>query len=289
MRVSLPKIIVWIAGFAIACSAVAALAASPTLDRIRETQTIALAYRDQAAPFSFKDRQGRPRGYSVELCTRIVAALQQALGLKELRITWQLVSADERLDAVASGKADAECGITTISLSRLAQVDFSLPIFVDGGSALVRSKAGITRLDDLKGRKVAVIAGTTTEQALEHALNVIGAKATLIRVHDPNEGLALLQTHKADAYAADRIVLAELKLRAPDGAGLAVLNTDFSYEPYGIVVRRDDPDFRLAINRALVGIYKRGEIDAIFQQWLAPLGRPSTLLHSMYYLNALPD
>jgi ABC-type amino acid transport substrate-binding protein len=264
-------------------------AASSTLDRVRESGTITFAYRDHAAPFSYTDRDGRVRGYSAELCTAVAASIQQSLRLPTLKIVWQPVDAANRLDAVASGRVDAECGTTTITLSRMKDVDFSLPIFVDGGSVLVRVKSRIAKLTDLRGRKIAVIAGTTTEQALVDAFGVLGAQATLVPVSNAVQGAAMLAAGKVDGYAGDRIVLADIKLHSPSGRDLALLGVDFSYEPYGIVMRRDDPDFRLAVNRALVDLYKRGGIDPIFQRWLAPLGPPGPLLHSMYYLSSLPD
>ena len=264
-------------------------AAGPTLDRIRASGSITFAYRDAAAPFSFADRDGRVRGYSVEICNAIADAIQKLLKLPSLKVTWQPVTADNRLDIVASGRADAECGTTTISLSRMEKVDFSLPIFVDGGSVLVRAKSRLWNLADLKGRRVAVIAGTTTEQALVGALNVQQAPATLVPVKDAAEGVAMLIAGKVDGYAGDRIVLADIRLRSPNARDLLLLPADFSYEPYGIVVPRGDPDFRLAVNRALVELYKHGGIDPIFQRWLAPMGKPGPLLHSMFYLNSLPD
>jgi ABC-type amino acid transport substrate-binding protein len=273
------------------CCGVAPLiaAASPTLDRIRDSGTITFAYRDHAAPFSYTDRDGRVRGYSTELCMAVAAAIQQTLKLPSLKIAWQPVDAATRLDAVQSGRADAECGTTTITLSRMKEVDFSLPIFVDGASVLVRSKSRIAKLADLRGRKIAVIGGTTTEQALVAAFAMLDAQATLVPVTDAEEGARLLAAGKVDGFAGDRIVLASIKLRSPAGRDLALLGSDFSYEPYGIVVRRDDPDFRLAVNRALVDLYKHGGIDPIFQRWLAPLGPPGPLLHSMFYLSSLPD
>jgi glutamate/aspartate transport system substrate-binding protein len=101
--------------------------------------------------------------------------------------------------------------------------------------------------------------------------------------------MTLLDRGEVDGYAGDRVVLANLKLRAPNPNALAFVNGDFSYEPYGIAVRRDDPDFKLAVNRALVGLYRTGDIDGIFQRWLGALGRPGTLLHAMFYLNTLPE
>ena len=264
-------------------------AASPTLDRIRQTGAIALGYREGAPPFSFQDREGRVRGYSVELCVRVATAVQKALGLAELKIDWIPVDASTRLDAVTSGKVDVVCGTTTMTLSRMESVDFSLPIFVDGGGVLVRTQSKLARLADLKGRKVAVIGGTTTEQALVNALNALAAPAVLVPVKNGAEGMTLLRQAKVDGYAGDRVVLADLKLHAPNPAALNFVAGDFSYEPYGLVLRRDDPDFRLAVNRALASLYRSGDIDGIFQRWLGALGQPGPLLHAMFYLNALPE
>jgi ABC-type amino acid transport substrate-binding protein len=269
--------------------AASAQAASPTLDRIRDTRTVTFAYREAAAPFSFKDRMGRVHGYSVELCSRIAAALKDTLKLPDLAVKWVAVDAANRLDAVASGRVDAECGTTTITLTRMGQVDFSLPIFIDGGSVLVRADSKIQSMADLREHKIAVIPATTTERALKAQLALFEVSATIVPVKDPAEGAAMLHAGKVDGFAGDRIVLADLQRRADNASAYAVLGSDFSYEPYAIVVRRDDPDFRLAVNRALVGVYKRGEIDPIFQRWLGPLGPPGPLLHSMFYLNSLPE
>ncbi len=266
-----------------ACDALAAT----TLERVRERGAILFAYRDGAAPFSFKDREGRVRGYSVDLCAHIAQAIARELHLATLDVRWMAVDAADRIDAIASGRADAECGTTTVTLSRMERVDFSVPIFVDGGALSVRAQSPVKRLADLDGRRVAVIAGTTTERALTVALDVADAKATLVNVSKPEEGAAALREGRVDAYAGDRIVLTQIMLRS--GGALAMLPDDFSLEPYAIMVRRDDPDFRLIVNRALVAMYKRGDIDAVFQHWLAPLGKPSPLLNAMFYLNALPD
>jgi ABC-type amino acid transport substrate-binding protein len=266
-----------------------AVAASPTLDRIKEAGTITFGYRDNAVPFSYRDREGRVRGYSVELCMRVAGAIQKELGLPELKIEWLPVEASSRLDYVTDGKVDAVCGTTTITLSRMQRVDFSLPIYVDGGSVLVRAKSKLARLADLKDKRIAVISGTTTEEQLVPGLNAIGAAAVLVPVKTGAEGMAMLAKGTVDAYAADRVVLAYLKLRAPDPKAYAFVAGDFSFEPFGLPMRRDDPDFRLAVNRALANVYRSGDIDAIFQRWLGGLGIPGPLLHAMFYLNALPE
>ncbi len=276
-------------GFAGSVFCLPTSAASTTLDRIRDTGTITFGYREGAQPFSYKDREGQVRGYSVELCARVAAAIQRELSLKDLRIAWLPVDASTRLDMVAGGKVDAECGTTTITLSRMQAVDFSLPIFVDGGGVLVRSNSKLARLADLKGRRIAVIGGTTTEQALARALGAIESPAVLVRVKNGNEGMAMLTQNKVDGYAGDRVVLASLRVRAQYPETLSFVANDFSFEPYALILPRNDPDFRLSVNRALASLYRTGDIDPIFQRWLGSLGQPGPLLHAMFYLNTLPE
>lgn len=266
-----------------------AAAASRTLDRLRADGVIHLGYRVGAAPFSFKDRDGSVRGYSAELCARIATLIQKQLGISALKVEWSPVSATDRLDAVSKGKIDIECGTTTMTLARYEQVDFSLPTFVEGGSVLVRADAKLKDIRDFNGKRVAVIAGTTTESALKRQLTAAGAKSELVTVSSPDAGMALLTSGKVEGYAGDRTVLVSLRAGSEDPSKFAVLDSDFSFEPYALVVRRDDPDFRLAVNRALVEIYRSGDIDEIFYRWLGAIGRPSPLLHSMFYLNTLPE
>ena len=273
------------------CAAAVASAAEPSspLERIRSDGAIRLGYRNNAAPFSFRERNGTVRGYSVELCDRIVVAIGKQLGLAALKTEWTPLDAADRLDAVAKGRVDLECGTTTISLSRYEQVDFSLPIFVDGGSVLTTVDAKLAQFKDIGGKRIAVIPGTTTETALKRGMTSVGVSAELVPVTDPAAGLDLLSSGKVEGYAGDRIVLVSLRARSANPSQLVLLDSDFSFEPYALVLRRDDPDFRLAVNRALVGIYRSGDIDDIFYRWLGGLGRPGTLLNSMFYLNTLPE
>jgi ABC-type amino acid transport substrate-binding protein len=266
-----------------------ARAASAALAHV-DAGAIKLAFRAGTPPFSFKERD-KVRGYSVDLCTRAIAAIARARHVAAPAIEWIAVDAASRLDAVASGRVDAECGTTTITLSRRERVDFSVPIYVDGGSVLVRADAAAVpaTLADMGGKRIAVIGATTTEAALAKALALAKAQATLVHVEDGAQGVAELLAGRVDGYAGDRIVLTELRQRSDAAKSLTFLAQDFSYEPYGIVVRRDDPDFRLALDRALVGIYKSGEIDGVFATWFGDLGRPGPLLNAMFYLNMLPE
>lgn len=263
--------------------------AGPTLDRIRAEGRIDLGYRDDAVPFSFRDLDGRVRGYSVELCERVAAEIGRAVGASTLKVEWKPLAAGERIDAVVRGAVDLECGTTTISLSRMARVDFSVPIYVDGGAVLVRTRSKLAKLADLKGKRVAVIPGTTTEQALARTLSALDAPAVVVPVAGLAEGLAQLAAGSVDGVAGDRIVLTVQRARSASAVDTDFLPSDISYEPYALVMRRDDPDFRLAVNRALVELYRSGGIDPIFQRWFGAFGRPGPMLHAMFYLNTLPQ
>jgi len=271
-------------------AAAAAMAASPTLDRIKASGSITFGYRDGSAPFSAKQRNGQVRGYSVELCEKVAAAVGRSLGMADLKVVWKPVDNETRISDVAARKIDAECGTTTITLSRMERVDFSVPIFVDGASALVRAgRDAPASVAALAGKKIAVMSSTTTDPALRKALGIAGVTATIVPVKDGAEGVAALLAGKVDAYASDRMLLAKLKIDDPKAGELAFIDTDFSYEPYGIVLPRDDADFRLIVNRTLTGLYKSGEIDPIFIRWLGPYGNPGALLNAMFYLNSLPE
>ena len=262
---------------------------SATLKHIRDTKTLLLGYRADAPPFAFKDDSGAPIGYSVDLCKRIAAGIESALKLDKLELKWVPVTAGNRIQQVTSGAVDLECGTTTVTLGRQEQVDFSNLIFVDGGAVLLRGADGAgRRLSDLAGKTIGVMAGTTTETALRAALKdrLIDAKVAIVK--DEPDGLASLVAGKIDGLAGDRISLAGLVVRANSGAQFAMSGDDFSFEPYGLMLRRD-PGFRLAVNRALSQVYRSDAIGEIYGRWFGALGKPGPLLTAMFYLNAFGE
>ncbi len=260
-----------------------------TLKKIKTSGTITLGYRENSAPFSFVGTDAKPTGYSIDLCTRIVTEVQQALGLSDVKIRWTPVTVADRIDAVASGRIDMECGSTTVTLSRQERVDFSQLTFVGGGGLLVGASSRIGSVSDLGDKRVAVIPGTTTEPALQAALQKRMVRAQIVTVKDHDEGRAALESGRADAYASDRIILVGLLVRSKDPEKLALAEEQFSYEPYGLMLRRGDADFRLAVNRALSRLYRSDEIARIYEKWFRLLGRPSPVLVLMYLLNGVPE
>ena len=259
-----------------------------TLKQIRDSKTIRLGYLKTGVPFSFVD-QGAPQGYSVELCKRVVGGLQQQLGLDALNMSWVEVDEATRFDMVMSGKIDLECGTTTNTLSRQEKVDFSLPIWVDGATFVVKADSTIKTHADLGGKKIAVMAGTTTEPALKRALANSYVNAEVIQVKSHVEGLELVYQNKADAYASDNTVLIGLALAVRQTMALRFSDAMFSYEPYGLMMRKDDGDFRRAVNRVLAGLYRSGGIKEIYMRWFGKIGEPTPLLGAMFILNSLPE
>ena len=262
---------------------------SALLKRIKDSGTMTLGYRDHAAPFSFLGTDGKPAGYSVELCTRIATAIRHELKLPALKIEWIPVNSHTRIPAVAEGKIAMECGMTTVTLTRQKAVDFSSLIFVDGGNMLLREDPALRRAADFAGKKIAVQGGTTTEGVLRRSLKAQRVDAELVLVKTPAEGLALVEDGKAAALAGDRIVLSTLAQTAREPGKLQMLDQDYSYEPYALVLPRGDAEFRLAVNRELARLFRSGEITGILNYWFGAIGGPSVLLASMIYLNSIPE
>jgi glutamate/aspartate transport system substrate-binding protein len=260
-----------------------------TLEKIKSTKTIIMGYREASLPFSYVSDDQTPVGYVVDLCARVASGIQQQLGLNDLQVKWMPVTPENRMDMVVSGTIDLECGSTTNTLSRQEQVDFSHMTFVDGGSLLVSAASDIKDLADLAGKRVAVIPGTTTENVLAEALQKANLEVKLMSVREHSDGIAALENGSADAYASDRVILISLALASKDPTRLALADQFLSYEPYALMLRRGDSDFRLAVNRVLSWLYRSGQIYPIYERWFGAVDRASSLLQAMYRLHGLPE
>lgn len=268
---------------------VQAATAPNTLAKIKSSKAITLAYAPNAAPFSFDDDKAKkPAGYSIDLCEKVVANIQKQLGLAEIKIKWVAGTTPERLAMVAEGKVDMECGVTTTTLKRQEKVDFSSVTFVQAGGVLARADAGVKAARDLGGKKMAVVAGTTTERRVTEALGRDKIMAEVVPFKDRAEAFKALEEGKVQALAGDKIVLVGLVARDTGGGRFALLAEDFSIEPYGFALRRGDPDFRLAVNRGLARTYASGEIVGIFDRWFTPF-KPTDLLKALYLFGAMEE
>jgi len=271
-------------------AASAAVAQDATLDKIRNSGTITLGYRVDAVPFSFDGPDQRPAGFSVDLCKRVASGLARALKLPGVNMRWVPVTSQNRIEQVASGKVDLECGTTTVTLGRQESVDFSLITFLDGGAFLARGAqgSGPRTPRDIGSARVGVSAGTTTEKALRRLVAENGTGAEVVALPSHVEGINQLMAGKIQMYAADRTVLIGLAMNAAREAPLQLLDFQFSYEPYALMMRRE-PDFRLAVNRELAQVFREGEIVALYSTWFGRFGPPPELLRALYLIQSFQE
>jgi glutamate/aspartate transport system substrate-binding protein len=259
------------------------------LKTIQETATLRIAYRTDSRPFSFVEGQGRPIGYTIELCERIAKSLERELGLPALAIKWVPVDTRTRFEAIVGGSADMECGSTTISLSRMKLVDFSSLIFAESTGVLVKSGIGIFRFDDMAGKKIGIIAGSTNGRAIREQLARRKLEATLVEFRDREEGVAALARGALDGFATDKLVLLAIA-QAANLRDFTVLPDDLSFEPFAIMLPRGDWAFRLAVNTGLARVFRSGEVVEIYTKYFSGFaGRPSAWLGAVFTFGGLPE
>ena len=265
--------------------------AQPTdkvLQRIRDTKEVTIAYRTDAKPFSFEDG-GQPAGYTVELCKRIVTSLEQQLKVQPIAVKWVPATVQTRLDGVRKGEVDMECGTTTATLSRMEQVDFSNPVWVDTTGLIVRKSVGAKSLGGLGGKSIAAVAATPNLKALEDALKKGLVNAKVVQAKSYDEAIALLEGGKVDALAAGKTMLLGIGSKLKDPGAYDALNDDMGYVPYAIVLPLGANGLRLAVNRALSQIYNSDAISEIFRGAFGPNAKPGGALLVMYGLNVYPE
>lgn len=278
---------------ALAFCAAATLAASQmaiaesggTIDRIKTNEEIRIAYRVDAAPFSY-EQDGKPTGYSVNLCLEVAAGLQRDLKLPKLTASFIQVNAQNRFDALTQGAADLLCEATTATLSRREKVDFSIYTFVSGASLVIRPD-GPTSVDALGGEKVGVLGGTTTQQALDNTLKDAGIKAEVVVVKTHDEGFDLLEKGDISAYFGDRTIL-EDRLRRAANSNLLLADNYLTIEPYALAMPIDH-EFRLAVDRVLSHLFRSGGMIKVFRKSFDEKARPSDLIKMLSRVSGLPD
>jgi ABC-type amino acid transport substrate-binding protein len=300
------------AASAIALLAVAslALAAAPpkatgTLDRIRETGQIRIGYRADARPFSYQDEAGNAAGYSIALCEQVVAAMRAELALPGLKVAWVPVTLENRFSAVQQGQIDLLCGAASVTLTRRAEVSFSVPIFPGGVGAVVRADAPARLREILSGSKpsndpkwrasagqllqaqtFSVVAGTTAEVWLVEKLDAFQVNAKIVRVNGYEAGIRGVLDRKNNVFFGDRAILLDAVVRDPSGKQLTVIDRLFTYEPLALGLGRNEEDLRLLVDRTLSKLYASGEINELYAQWF---GKPDASVLAFYRWSALPE
>lgn len=261
-----------------------------TLEKIARSGEFVIGYRTDASPLSYENADGEPAGYSVDLCRRIAAAVKAHLSKQDITTKFLAVASADRLDAVRKGKVDIMCGATTVTMARQKEVDFTLPTFVTGGSVLSLSETGIRSMTDLAGKKVGVVRDTTTVAKLKEYLQQNLIDADVVIVKNRTDGMNRLNSKGIDAFASDQIVLIGQVIEALYPKQYSLAEETFSYEPYGLIVKRNDADFRLVANSAISQLYRSGQHIQMFNKWIGRIGiRPSPILGAMYQLNTIPE
>ena len=288
-RVSLQLAVVLGALFASAGLAMAADTPVPADSRLKAIvakKVIRIAFRADDRPFAFLNEAKEPLGYSIDLCTQVTKSIGQQFGVPDLKIEWVPVTVETRFSAVASGKADMECGSSTVTLGRMKEVDFSNLIFVESTGVLVAAASNIHSFAELAGKKIAVVAGTTNERVVNEQVKARNLNVTVVAVKDRDEAVAALEAGKVDGFASDKLLLAGAQIKHPEA--LAMLPDDLSIEQYAIVLPRGDWALRLAVNTGLAQIFRSGKTVDLFERWFFG-SRPGILLEALYALGRISD
>ena len=285
------KKILLTAALAIGLSAPSALAqgSGGTLDKISKSGEIVIGHRESSVPFSYLDADQKPVGYSIDLCMKIVDAVSAELG-KKIAVKYVPVNPKTRIALMANGTIDLECGSTTNNLTRQQQVEYLPVTFITGTKIMARKGSGINSVADLNGKSVALAQGTTNERAVKAAIKDLGLEVKVLPVRDHAEGMLSLETDRVDAYSTDHILLFGLIAKSKTPDKFEVVGDFLSFDPYAIMVRRDDSAFELVGKKALAAVFRSGEIDGIYSKWFDPLGGPADdLLKAAFKLGGLPE
>lgn len=242
-------------------------ALSGTLKKIKDSGTIALGYRESSLPFSYLNRRQQPIGYSIDLCREIVEDVSAELDGMEIKITFTPVTPDNRLQKVASGEIDLECGSTTANVQRRKEVAFSPIFFVAGTKLMVPKSSSISSYRDLAGKTAVVTSGTTNEAALRTLSDKQKLGITIVTAPDHAQSLEMLISGKAAAFATDDVLLYGFIATAKNASDMKVVGEYLSYDPYGLVFRRDDPAFAAVVERTFARMASERRLAELYNKW----------------------
>ena len=240
---------------------------SPTLANIKKSHVVRLGYREASPPFSFLDQANRPIGYSLELCEAIVDEIGVEVDDADLKIEYVKVTSDDRIPAVVQNKIDLECGSTTANAERAKQVAFSPLMFVAGTKLMVPKASGISAATDLKGKTVVVTKGTTNEQAMHNVDKKFSLGLNIVTAGDHEQSYQMLVDGKADAFATDDILLYGLIVRHKAQDKFKVTGDYLSYDPYGIMFRKGEPQLAAVVERAFRKLGSNRDLIPLYNKW----------------------
>jgi ABC-type amino acid transport substrate-binding protein len=258
-----------------------------TLQQIQKSGKIKIGYRQSQPPMSFVDKDGKPAGYSIDICGHIVSEIKKKIG-GNVDAEYVAVTASERFDALSNNRIDILCGATTKTLARSELVDFTQLTFITGASFMTLKNKDIRNKFD--GKKIGVVKGTTTEVALKELFSDTQINAEVVMLNTTAEGVEGLEKEELDALSADQVVLIGLALATKNPNNFTVLPDLFSYEPFALALRRNDADFRLIADRVISNLSRSKELRTIYDKWLGRFSpqRPSAF-EALIDLNAIPE
>jgi glutamate/aspartate transport system substrate-binding protein len=238
-----------------------------TLKKIKDGGTITLGYRESSLPFSYLNKREQPIGYSMDLCREIVEEASTELDGMDIKIALNAVTAADRLQKVETGAIDLECGSTTSNVQRQSEVAFSPVFFVAGTKLMVPKASAVQSYRDLAGKTVVVTAGTTNEAALRSLSDKQKLGINFVTTRDHAQSFATLAAGKADAFATDDVLLYGIIATEPSARGMKVVGDYLTYDPYGLVYRRDDPSFATVVNGAFARMATERRLTELYNKW----------------------
>jgi glutamate/aspartate transport system substrate-binding protein len=238
-----------------------------TLKKIKDAGSITVGHRDASVPFSYYDDRQQPTGYAMELCMRVVDAVKTELKMPKLEVKYQLVTSANRIPLMANGTIDLECGSTTNNLERQKTVSFTVTHFVTANRWIAKKSANIKSLADLKGKTIVSTAGTSNIKQITELNGQQNLGMNIISANGHPEAFQMVETGRAVAFVMDDILLYSLAAQSRNPGDYAISAEALSVEPYGIMLRKDDPAFKKVVDAAMTQIYKSGQINAIYEKW----------------------
>jgi glutamate/aspartate transport system substrate-binding protein len=286
----------------VAIAALAALAGAasaqdgPVMKRIAETKTITIGHRDASVPLSYLSADGKVQGYSIDICLKIADAAKEELKLDKIEVKFVPLTPQTRIPLLTAGTVDIICESSTHTLGRSRQISFLNTTFLTGSKLLVRKTSGIKKIEDMTDKALVAVLGTTNEKAAQAEIDAkkIKIKGEMLKVKDNSQAMLNLEQGRADAFTSDDVVLYGLKSASKNPDEWEVVGPYFSYDPYGMMIPRNNDDFRLLGNTTITKLIRSGEIEAIYKKWFEPgptnINYPlSDRLKENFQLIALPD
>ncbi len=267
---------------------------SATLKRIQERGMVSIGHRETSIPFSYIGDSSEPVGYSIDICMKIVDAIKAELEMDDLSVKFVPVTGQTRIPLIANGTIDLECGSTTNNLTRQKQVEYLSTTFITGTKIASKTGSGITEIEDLDGKIVGLSSGTTNEKAIKAAIEELGLDVKVVPVKDHSQGWLALETDRIDAYGSDDVLLYGLISKSKEPTAFQVTGRYLSFDPYAIMVPRNDSTFERLGRVVMSGLMRTGEMEELYTKWFVPgptnINMPlSATLRTAFEIQALPE